>query len=94
MTGESLVGLVAALSGLVGAVGTIMVAMRRERKEIAIVELRELRAYQDAWDWAVRTIYVLLRGYVRAELEEPEGIREKMREHQDNIDHPKRKVEQ
>jgi hypothetical protein len=88
MSGESLVGLVAAFSGLIGAVFTGLIAMRRERREVATLDVLELRAYREAWIWSVRTITSLLSLLGRNDVSEPKNVRREMEEHQERIDNP------
>lgn len=88
MSSESIVGLVAALSALVGAIFTGLVALRRERREVATADVLELRAYRDAWVWAVRTIYSLLITLGKNGVPEPDDVRTELENHQDRIDNP------
>lgn len=88
MTSEAIVGLVAALSALVGAFFTGRVALTHARREVATADVLELRAYREAWIWAVRTIVRLLAILGRNDIPEPEGIRDEMQEMQDGIDNP------
>lgn len=85
MSSEAIVGLVAALSALVGAFFTGRVALTHARREVATADVLELRAYREAWVWAVRTIYRLL---ALPGVTEPEGIREQLQDMQDKIDNP------
>jgi hypothetical protein len=88
LSSESIVGLVAALSALVGAIFTGLVALRRERREVATADVLELRAYRDAWLWAVRTIYSLLIIMGRADIPEPPDVRDELNDYQERIDNP------
>lgn len=83
------------LTALVAAVFTGLVALRRERRVSVTVDVLELRAYREAWLWAVRTIYRLLRmiGSIDG-LDEPDGIREELRRYQDRIDNPIPEIEE
>ena len=88
LSSESIVGLVAALSALVGAIFTGLVALRRERRDVATADVLELRAYRDAWLWAVRTIYSLLTIMGRADVPEPPDVRDELHDYQERIDNP------
>lgn len=88
MSGESLVGLVAAFSGLIGAIFTGLIAMRRERREVVTLDVLELRAYREAWIWATRSIYKLLRLLGDNDISEPKDLRAELDDHQDRIDNP------
>lgn len=77
MSSEAIIGACAALSALVTAVFAGMVSLRHARRVGATADIMELRAYRDAWLWAVRTIYKLLAlpqvddsGVIRAEMAE------------------------
>lgn len=89
MSSEAIIGAVAALTALVTAVFAGLVSLRQTRRYVATADVLELRAYRDAWVWAVRTIYRLLRIISATEgIEEPPDIRTELRQHQDSIDHP------
>lgn len=88
MSGETLIGTASILTALVGAIFTGMVSLRHARRDIATADVMELRAYRDAWVWAVRVIFRLLSLLGAHEIAEPAGIREELEEHQDNIDNP------
>ena len=89
MSSEAIIGAVAALTALVTAVFAGLVSLRQTRRFVATADVLELRAYRDAWLWAVRTIYRLLRMINSTEgISEPPEIREEMRHHQDHIDNP------
>lgn len=89
MSSEAIIGGLAALTALVTAVFAGMATLRQARRTTATADVLELRAYQDAWLWAVRTIYKLLRIMAQAEgVVEPLEVREELRVHQDRIDNP------
>lgn len=88
MSSEAIIGTFAALAALVGAIFTGMVSLRHARKDIATADIMELRAYRDAWIWAVRTIFSILSLLGRNAIPEPDGIREELEEHQERIDNP------
>lgn len=85
MSSEAIVGLVAALSALVGAFFTGRVALTHARREVATADVLELRAYRQAWLWAVRTIYKLL---ALPDVPNPDKIRDELQNMQDQIDNP------
>lgn len=88
MSSEAIVGLVAALSALVGAFFTGRVALTHARREVATADVLELRAYREAWLWAVRNLFSLLTLLGRNDIPEPPHIRMELQEHQDRIDNP------
>lgn len=89
MSSEAIIGAVAALTALVTAVFAGLVSLRQTRRYVATADVLELRAYREAWLWAVRTIYRLLRIISATEgIEEPPEIRVELRQYQDHIDHP------
>ena len=95
MSSEFIIGLMSTLTALVAAVFTGLVALRRERRVSVTVDVLELRAYREAWLWAVRTIYRLLRmiGSIDG-VDEPDGVREQLRRWQDRIDNPIPEIEE
>lgn len=87
MSSESIIGALAALTALVTACFAGVVSLRHARRVVAAADVLELRAYREAWLWAVRTIYKLLRVIGAADgLTEPAEIREELAEYQDLID--------
>jgi hypothetical protein len=76
------------MSALVGAIFTGLVALRRERRDVATADVLELRAYREAWLWAVRTIYSLLTQLGKQGVPEPVSVRDELDEHQARIDNP------
>ena len=80
--------MMATLTALVGAVFTGLVALRRERRDMATADVLELRAYREAWLWAVRVIFSLLTQMGQSGIPEPSAVRAEMREYQDRIDNP------
>lgn len=91
MSSEALIGAFAALSALVTAVFAGLVSLRHARRYVATADVMELRAYRDAWTWAVRTIIRLLTLLGRHDIPEPAGIRDELDEHQGFIDKPSTK---
>lgn len=88
MSSEAIIGTFAALTALVGAIFTGMVSLRHARRDIATADIYELRAYRDAWVWAVRTIFSLLTLLGRNSIPEPPEIRGELDDHQNRIDNP------
>lgn len=87
MSSEAIIGGLAALTALVTAVFAGVVSLRHARRVVATANVLELRAYQDAWLWAVRTIYRLLRLIAASEdTTEPPEVREELRQYQNSID--------
>jgi hypothetical protein len=91
LSSEALIGAFAALSALVTAVFAGLVSLRHARRYVATADVMELRAYRDAWIWAVRTIARLLSLLARHDIPEPAGLREELDQHQSYIDHPSTK---
>ena len=89
MSSEAIIGAVAALTALVTAVFAGLVSLRQTRRYVATADVLELRAYREAWLWAVRVIYRLLRMISATDgIQEPPEIRSELRSHQDAIDNP------
>lgn len=95
MSSEFIIGLMSTLTALTAAIFTGLVALRRERRVVATADVLELRAYRDAWTWAVRTIYRLLRIIAGIEgVQEPEDVRDMLKQHQNAIDNPLADIEE
>jgi hypothetical protein len=87
MSGESIVGILAALSGIIGSLFAGFIALRREKRDAVAADAVELLAYRTAWLWAVRLI-TRLRAVIASKdgLTEPPGIDEEMTKHMDRIE--------
>lgn len=83
MSSEAIIGAFAALSALVTAVFAGLVSLRHARRVVATADVLELRAYRDAWLWAVRTIYKLM---ALPCVDNTEAIRTELEERQASID--------
>jgi hypothetical protein len=87
MSGESIVGILAALSGIIGSLFAGFIALRREKRDAVAADAAELVAYRLAWLWAVRLITRLRTIIASADgVSEPEGIDAEMRQHMDQIE--------
>jgi len=88
LSSEAIIGAFAALTALVTAVFTGLVSLRHAKRINATADALELRAYREAWIWAIRTIWALLALLGRHNVPEPDGIREELDSHQSSIDNP------
>lgn len=87
MSGESIVGILAALSGIIGSLFAGFIALRREKRDAVEADANELLAYRAAWLWAVRLITRLRAVIASADgLSEPPNIDEEMTRHMDRIE--------
>lgn len=87
MSGESIVGILAALSGIIGSLFAGFIALRREKRDAVAADAAELLAYRAAWLWAVRLITRLRTVVASADgVTEPPGIDDEMSKHMDRIE--------
>lgn len=93
MSGEVIIGVLAAASGVITALFAGVVSVRRARVDEYAADVRILAAYRRAWLWAIRTIMKLRAIIAQSnDVVEPDGIDEELQSHMDSLAGKPRRV--